>query len=95
MLCWVLAPVYSAESNYVDAVRNYETALGLNERSPEAHWGLTIAYACLGRQMQARDHLDRFKKLAPDSRHIIELEDWVARVSGQLGAPTNRRPPHR
>ena len=90
-----LGSTYSAEFDYTNAAANYEAALALNESSPEAHWGLAIAYAGLGRQAQARNHLDRFKKLAPDSRYISALEDFVGRSFGQSGAPPNAAPPHR
>jgi Flp pilus assembly protein TadD len=66
-----------AESDYTNAVRHYQAALALNEVSPEAHWGLALAYAHLGEKAQARAHLDRFKKLAPGSKHIGRLEELV------------------
>ena len=90
-----LGSTYSAESDYTNAAANYEAALALNEGSPEAHWGLAIAYARMGRQTQARNHLDRFKKLAPDSRYISALEDSIGRSFGQPDASPNAAPPHR
>ena len=90
-----LGSTYSAESDYTNAAANYEAAVALNERSPEAHWGLAIAYAHLGKQAQARTNLDRFKKLAPDSRHIPALEEIVGRSYGQPDASPNAAPPHR
>ncbi len=78
-----LGSSYMDESDYTNAAANYEAAHALNKDSPEVHWGLTVAYAGMGRQAQARNHLDRFKKLAPDSRHISALEDIVGQSLGQ------------
>jgi len=86
-----LGTTYSLESDYTNAAAKYESALAVDEGSPEAHWGLAIAYAELGRWTEARSHLNRFKELAPGSRHIDALEKFV----GQPDASPNAAPPHR
>jgi tetratricopeptide (TPR) repeat protein len=78
-----LGSSYSFEADYKNATRNYELALAEDERSPEAHWGLAVAYAEMGRRKDAADHLQRFKELAPDSRHIAALEEIVADAMGR------------
>jgi len=68
---------YISVSDYTKAIEKYEAALVLDEKTPDAHWGLVVACAHLGKNAHARSHLDRFKQLAPDSRHIKTLEDLV------------------
>jgi Tfp pilus assembly protein PilF len=41
-------------SDHPNAVRNFELALEVDERSPEAHWGLAIVYAEMGRRRELR-----------------------------------------
>ena len=64
-------------SDYEKAIEKYAAALVLDETAPDAHWGLVISCAHLGKKARARGHLDRFKKLVPDSRHIESLEAVV------------------
>ena len=90
-----LGSTYSTELNYTKAAETYELALGLDEGCPEVHWGLAIAYSGLGRAEEAAKHLDRFKKLAPDSRYISGLENLVRRAHGQPVAPLSEDPSQR
>ncbi|MEI7912352.1 MAG: tetratricopeptide repeat protein [Verrucomicrobiota bacterium] len=90
-----LGSTYSTELNYAKAAKTYELALGLDEGCPEVHWGLAIAYAGLDRSDEAGKHLDRFKKLAPDSRYIPGLEKLVRRPQGQPAAPLSEDPSQR
>jgi tetratricopeptide (TPR) repeat protein len=78
---------YALLSDYAAAIEKYEAAIALDGKMPDAHWGLVVAYAYLGKKAQARDHLDRFKQLAPDSRHIETLE---AVVDGFITLPPVR-----
>lgn len=72
-----LGSSYSLESDYKNAIVNYELALAVNESSPEAHWGLVVCYAETGKKKDALNHLNRFKELAPNSRHTDALERLV------------------
>jgi len=87
-----LGTTYSLESDYANAAKNYELALAVDEGSPEAHWGLAIAYTKMGRQTDAINHLNRFKALAPDSRHIAALQEIVDSAIGQDGAANGSQP---
>ena len=90
-----LGSTYASQSDYTNAAINYERALGLDETSAEAHWGLAMAYAYLGESGRARGHLDRFKQLNPGSPRVAELERLVGSVTSQPTAPPNAAPPHR
>ena len=78
-----LGTSYSLESDFTRAATHYELALAVDESSPEAHWGLAKTFAKTGRRADAIKHLNRFKALAPDSRHIAALQEIVDRSIGQ------------
>ena len=78
-----MGSVYTEMSDYAKAIEKYAAALELDAEMPQVHWGLTIACARLGEKARARRHLNRFKKLAPDSRYIKSLEAMVEEAVAQ------------
>jgi tetratricopeptide (TPR) repeat protein len=74
---------YITMSDYPKAIEKYTAALDLDAKIPQAHWGLTVACAHMGRKIQARRHLARFKKLSPDPRHVRELEAVIKEADDQ------------
>jgi len=84
---------YVSVSDYAKAIEKYEAAIVLDEKTPDAHRGLAVACAHLGQNARARRHLDRFKQLAPDSRHIKTLEDLVDGTTTQPATQPGKRNP--
>jgi tetratricopeptide (TPR) repeat protein len=64
---------YLAQQDYAGALKAYEAVLAQKESQPDAHYGLVIALSYLGRKTEARQHFERFKQLAPNSRYLSDL----------------------
>ena len=79
-----LAEVKYAKGEFNYAVREYIEALKLNERDPEAHFGLGDAYRELGSYEQAQEHFLRALEINPDhqdsrlnlSALYLQTERW-------------------
>jgi len=90
-----LGSVYLVQSDYSNAIVEFEAALKVKESSAEAHYGLAFAQAKVAETGLARGHLDRFRELAPGSSRIRDLEQLLGQDTPQPSAPPNAAPPHR
>ncbi|MCP4178303.1 MAG: tetratricopeptide repeat protein [bacterium] len=74
-----LATSYNKLNEYNAAIETFQNVLNLTEGA-DAHWGLVRSYFAIGEKKKAQIHLDHFKRLAPNSQYIEELERLVSRM---------------
>lgn len=63
--------------NNTTAIRFYKKVLNLNKDDADTHAALAQVYSKIGEIIKAKQHLNRFMELAPDSIYVERLEKIV------------------
>lgn len=64
---------------YSKATEYFSEILNIDPKCPDGHRSLAESYSLQGRKAEAREHLEEFKRLAPDSMFLEDLEKRVGK----------------